>query len=338
MKKNSSPLPSDYQHADENDFKPIFLVGPPRSGTTMLAVILDRHSNIAIPPETQFFTEFVPLLSKVKQSFSRKEMVAAALNFKRIADLKPDFDIVYNRFKKYQKTNACLLRAILETYAEESGKLRAGEKSPMHIAHIPTIFTCYPYAKVICIIRDGRDVVRSLLKVAWAEPGNPRRFGIFCTQWSDLASMAIKYKQTYSQKRFILVKYEDILTNPISEITALTEFVGEKFEPCQLDPAIGSYVVPKWEQKWKGNASKTLNPNRIQAWRRDAAHEQIWAMNMMMGGMLKILNYGDVELTGCPFFTRFKIGISKIPYLKPVRPISLFGLRVLRLLKGSKVI
>jgi hypothetical protein len=302
----------------------------------MLAVILDRHSNIAIPPETQFFSEFLSEIPPEKKPKSRKEMVEFALNFKRIRDLKLDRTIVLSRFHQYEEMFPNLLRAILETYAATHGKVRSGEKSPKHIEHVPAILDFYPKAKVICIVRDGRDVVQSLLGVPWAEPGNPRRLGLFCTQWSDHAELAMNYVEIFSKEQFLLVKYENILLNPIEEMMKICEFIGEKYEPTQLDAQANSEAIPEWEKNWKSKAINPIDPERVAAWRRTTDQDKIWFMNSMMGATLARMGYRDTSLKGCPAAVKLKLKITKIPYLKPMRSLSLFGLKVLRKLNSKQ--
>ncbi|MBU0638913.1 MAG: sulfotransferase [Planctomycetes bacterium] len=320
---------------EQAGFAPIFVVGAPRSGTTMLAVLLDRHSRIALPPETVFFCEFLPEVWPASVPGTHEEMVDSALAHERIADLKLDRAAVLNRFRNYESTFPNLLRALLETYTAGKHKIRPGEKSPDHVLHVPSILEAYPAAKVICTIRDGRDVVRSLLKVSWAKGGNPRRFGLFCNQWCDYARVILDYQRTLPSARFTTVKYEDIILHPEQELARLCEFVGESYEPTQLEPNSDSAVVPAWEQGWKGKALSGLDPKRVGAWRRDAEPEQVWAMNSRMGSMLKRLGYGDVGMAGCPRPTRVRLALAQIPYTRPMRPIALLGLRVLRVLRGS---
>ena len=170
---------------------PVFIVGTPRSGTTLMAVLLDRHSNIAIGPETQFFTEFIPKNWSKKTPDTHEQLVDSALAFKRIADFNFDRDQLLHHFEKYELTLPNLLRAIIEVHAIRNSKWRPGEKSPHHLQHIPTILNHFPEAKIICVLRDGRDVVRSLLDTPWAIPKNPRRLRLFCIRWNDAAEQTI---------------------------------------------------------------------------------------------------------------------------------------------------
>lgn len=316
---------------------PIFIVGVPRSGTTMLAVMLNRHSRISIPPETQFFTKFVPQVGGIKDK-SYEELVGLALCTWRIKDLGLDKLKLLVNFKKYNKSYANLLRAILETYASKFGKERVGEKSPKHLEHVETILNYYPNAKIVCIGRDGRDNVNSLLKMPWALPDNPRRFGLFCTEWVALSNLAIRYSIKYP-KQILLVKYEDIILQPEREIKKICGFVDEEFEPSMILKNIGlqsnSNVVPGWETNWKSKAIGALDSNRVEAWRNIEDKKLVWAMNSFMGGMLKKLGYQDTTMLKCPLFLRIKLALNKIPYCGFMKPFSFFGLRLIRLIEGK---
>ncbi len=333
MNSHSTHLVSNTKHQLAH---PIFIVGAPRSGTTLMAVLLDRHSNIAIGPETQFFTEFIPQNWAQKIPETHEQLVDSALAFKRIADFHFDRDQLLHHFKKYELTLPNLLRAMIEVHAIRSSKLRPGEKSPHHLQHIPTILHHFPDAKIICVLRDGRDVVRSLLETPWAIPKNPRRLRLFCIRWNDAAEQAIDYRRTLPPDQFMMVKFEDILRQPKSELKKICGFIGDEFEATQLEPAQPSTVIPGWEKQWKSKASEMLDPGRIEAWRKSADQKQIWVMNSMMGSMLEQMGYQDTKLAGCPPITRIKLFIQKIPYLPGMRKISAASLKVLKRLNLAK--
>jgi hypothetical protein len=312
---------------------PFFIVGTPRSGTTLLAVLLDRHSNVAIGPESQFFTEFIPRKWAHRTPETYEELVDSALEFKRIADFGLDRDRLLQHFKKYELSFANLLRAIIEVYAIQRSKLHPGEKSPLHLSYVSEILHQFPGSKVIWVLRDGRDVVRSLLEVPWATPGNPRRFRLFCMRWNDAVEQMIQYERTLPPDRFMIVKFEDLLRQPKSELEKVCAFIGEEFEPTQLEPVLTSSAVPDWEKKWKKKASEMPDSGRIEAWRKSSDQKQIWIMNSMMGKMLGRMGYSDTKLDGCPPAMRVKLFIQKLPYLKRARNISIWSLNLIKKLK-----
>jgi hypothetical protein len=315
---------------------PVFIVGAPRSGTTLMAVLLDRHSNIAIGPETQFFTEFIPRYWAETTPKTHDELVDSALAFKRIADFNFDRGQLFRHFQQYELTVANLLRSIMEVHAIRSSKSRPGEKSPQHLQHIPVILEGFPEAKIICVLRDGRDVVRSLVEAPWAIPNNPRRLRLFCLRWNDAVEQTLHYQRTLSSNQFTTVKFEDVLRQPKQELERLCNFLGETFEETQLEPAQPSSVIPGWEKQWKSKAGEMLDPGRIEAWRHAADQKQIWVMNSMMGPLLERMGYQDTTLDGCPPGLRSKLLIQRVPYLPRLRKASAASLKVLKKLKLAK--
>jgi hypothetical protein len=315
---------------------PFFIVGAPRSGTTLLAALLDKHSNIAIGPETQFFTEFIPWNWAHKAPKTYEELVDSALEFKRIADFRLDRDRLLRHFKQYDLSFANLLRAIIEMHALDRSKLRPGEKIPLHLEHVPLILHQFPGSKVIYILRDGRDVVRSLLEVPWAAPHNPRRFRRFCMRWTDAMEAMFLYEKTLPADQFMIVKFEALLMQPKSELAKICGFLGEKFEPTQLEPVRASSAVPEWEKDWKGKAAHMPDAARVQAWRQSSDQQQIWIMNSMMGNMLERAGYSDTKLDGCPPLMRVRLLIEKIPYQKRVRKFSSLALKILKKMNLAK--
>ncbi|MCF8075846.1 MAG: sulfotransferase, partial [Desulfotignum sp.] len=261
---------------NNRQFSPIFIVGAPRSGTTLLAVMLDRHPQIAIPPETQFFTEFLPWARQQTDLETREKKIHAALAHPRLQDTGLEYDTVFSIFKVHDNTFKGLFRSLLEAYAKYKNAERPGEKSPKHLVHVPDILRYFPQAKIICLVRDGRDVVLSLLMVAWAEPGNPRRFGLFCSEWNASARMAQTYLKTLPASRFYLVKYEDILRRPEKTLHEICEFIGEPYLPEMLRPGNNAGAIPEWEMGWKENAANELDLKRVQAWQRCSDPRVIW--------------------------------------------------------------
>ncbi len=312
-------------------FSPVFVVGAPRSGTTMLAVLLNRHSLFAIPPETQFFSDFEKSeAGRGLEGASREVKVRMALSYHRIADLGLTSEMVMDKFAFQDNTVANLFRSILEAYGQRLGKERVGEKSPKHIENVLELLAIYPGAKVLCIVRDGRDVVRSLIKAPWAEPDNPRRFGLFCTVWSDYARLVGQYEKKISGERFKVVRYEEILQHTSEQLKAVCDFLGVAFEPGMLSATLTSGVVPDWEAQWKQKADQMLDPSRAYAWRTQADKREVWQMNVMIGPELDMLGYACTSIVDCPLWLRFVYRVQKVPYLPSMRQISLFGLRLAR--------
>jgi len=315
--------------APGNPEEPIFIVGPGRSGTTLLAVLLDRHSRIAVPPETHFYSRFIPEVWPTVRQGSRREKVEAALNFVRIAEAGLAVGPVLERFERYDDTAPQLFRAILETYAAERGAVRLADKTPRHLVNVDLLFDDFPRAKVVAIVRDGRDVVRSAMKTPWMT-GNPRRFGLFCRLWSEYAGSLHVCVERFPPDRFHLLRYEDLVREPERQLRRVCEFIGEPFELRQLDMSVETGVVPDREEAWKGKARTSIDASRAEAWRSGADREEIWRLNFLLGDTLRLFDYADTDLRGCPWHRRLYYAAWRAALTRPVRAVGILALRLLR--------
>ena len=161
---------------------PIFVVGCPHSGTSVMLAILDTHPNIrAIDRETYVF-------------------------FRRSFLKIPEFH-AWNRM----------------TLAD--GKHRWAEKTAEHIGRLDKIFGYYPDAKVIMMLRDGRDVACSVKK----------RTGSFTEGvdwWLKWNNAGRKY---WTHDNVMVVRYENLVTQTHDMLRMVFEFLNEPFHTDLLD-------------------------------------------------------------------------------------------------------
>ena len=146
-----------------------FIVGIPRSGTTLLRLQLDSHPALAIPPETGFGH----LLAEIGIEASRADDALDALTaLPTWPDLGiDDDDVAGMRSRLGDQGAADALRAVYGAYAARHGKPRWGDKTPGHLAHMGALSHALPEARFIHIIRDGRDVAASIRGLPFA-PGD----------------------------------------------------------------------------------------------------------------------------------------------------------------------
>ena len=135
-----------------------FIIGAPRSGTTMLQMALNRHRRVLIPPETHYFS--LPYRSRRGQ----------LLHWRRIQnDLDLDISAPARRVPAGPAARDHFVR-LTDSYAVQNGRSNAdfiGEKSNDHTRRVGLITRCFPEAKFVLVYRDGRDVALSLAKAPW---------------------------------------------------------------------------------------------------------------------------------------------------------------------------
>ncbi len=286
----------------EAEFSPIFVVGCQRSGTTALAVMLDRHSRVAMLPETQFFCGYVPGVERAQAGWSHEQMVRHALDDPFIRESHLEADSVLAIFRRQPASHPHLFRAMLTAYAARHGKVRPAEKSCDHLRHIDRILSYYPSAKFICIVRDGRDVARSFKSSLRRGPGSS--WQVTCRLWNASMRLARRWQRTMPDTAFTVVKYEDLILYPQRELRRLCDFIGERFEPTQLESGVSTDVVPDYEMAWKGKAKDAPDPTRVGAWRACEDRMHIAQLNYYMGPLLREWGYGDARAEGIGLVTR----------------------------------
>src|SRR5579864_7821962 len=150
---------------------PVFVVGFPRSGTTLLYDMLLSSGGFAVYlTETHFFTTFVPRFGNLAKRKNKERLLASWLDsaYFRLTGLKPS-DI------REQVLSDCssggdFLRIVMEAIARQQGVDRWAEKTPDHLLYMKEIKRCLPDALFIHIVRDGRDAVLSMEKQNWVRP------------------------------------------------------------------------------------------------------------------------------------------------------------------------
>jgi len=135
---------------------PVFICGTGRSGTTLLAMILDSHSNILVGPEIKALLPIAKLYSELSSQYSGH---LSKYNF-----LHADMNISFRKLisSLFTKRNMCG---------------RVVEHTPLNILTMSELSSIFPDAQFLHIIRDGRDVVSSLLNQQWIELSTGEPFG-----------------------------------------------------------------------------------------------------------------------------------------------------------------
>lgn len=282
---------------------PIFIVACPRSGTTLLANILNSHSNIAIGAETHFFNAVFK--QNNFQDKSQEEQVEQFFANNRIADFCKHADIsredVLSKLDSDSKP-ASIFAALMQVFLAKQSKARWAEKTPQHLFCVKDILEVYPEAKIIHVLRDGRDVVNSLMKMPWRPKGllNNARF------WNYYVSRASKLEKETHAKNFISIKYEDLLTDAQAVINKVCQFIDEPFEAAMLERE-GSSVFSDWENEWKQKASQDLDSSRVNAWQEELDQDDQAILNFLQEQKLKEFGYqhDKVDLSAAQYYKLF---------------------------------
>ncbi|TKJ41496.1 hypothetical protein CEE37_02735 [candidate division LCP-89 bacterium B3_LCP] len=205
------------------NYRPVFIGGLRRSGTTLMRGALGRHPDLGIFLNDLPFFEVVYEKYKflnMNSSFICSKMVDDILNHYRMEEVEVKFDRngILKNLGSYPSINpVIIIEEILKSYASAVGKPRWGLKNPVLEFYADVLFEQYPNAIMVHMIRDPRDRLASIKAINWEYTleGN-------IDEWSKSVALAkensIKYEGSY-----FVVRYESFLVNPQQYLKKIME-------------------------------------------------------------------------------------------------------------------
>jgi protein-tyrosine sulfotransferase len=190
----------------------VVMGGAPRSGTTLLRKLLDRHPELCSGAETKLFVPAAFNLAWLARAYELHQaeleaMVAAA------------------------PSQAAFVDAFAARVTAAAGKARWAEKTPQNILHLDWILRHFPAASVIHIVRDGRDVVCSMrehpdwrwVDGAWQKVLVPRSVEWYAQRWLDDTAAGMAWRR---DQRYVEVRYEDLVADPARAMREVCDAIG----------------------------------------------------------------------------------------------------------------
>ena len=153
--------------------RPIFVVGNPRSGNTLLSSLLSSSSDLVVTPEIHFLTYWLSSYRFLNLSRDRdfRFFVKQFTRSQRFGFLQLDPETTARQLNSLQERNfKSVFEEVLESYRAGKDRPRVGEKTPGQFAHVETLLGWFPDARIVWIVRDPRAVVASLLSSPFASP------------------------------------------------------------------------------------------------------------------------------------------------------------------------
>ncbi|MEZ5582500.1 MAG: sulfotransferase [Candidatus Competibacteraceae bacterium] len=246
--------------------KHCFVIGAPRSGTTLLQIILAAHSKFgACEGETAVFT--------LQNLFDLRRR-HGGLSATEITDLfNCSMDIV------------TFFDNLAEVILRRSGGARFVEKTPQHVFRLRNLTEWYPQAQFVNIYRDGRDCFCS----AKNHPDVPQGVGVkrFASYWRKCILARLRMGQ---HTRILDVKYEEFTAEPDKYTRKIMRFLGEAFEPQQLDASIYGRDKRSYSKQF-ALIAEPVTIKRQNRWRAEMTDMEVAIFNKVAGEELRLLGY-----------------------------------------------
>ncbi|MBI3736879.1 sulfotransferase, partial [Candidatus Sumerlaeota bacterium] len=288
---------------------PVFVVGRPRSGTTLMSAMLDAHRDIAISPgESRIFNHWQVHYSHLDLNKPR------------------DFDIFWSKFTEpdsgfpiFAVEEESLRRRILESsprniktvldalmseYAAQFGKCVCGEKTPMHYRHLPLLTEWYPKARIIFTLRDPRAVSASLMKVEWSGKN-------IYHQTLEWLYFIRTVEQWSGDPRAFSFRYEDLVKDPEDICRKLCAHLQLEYDPNMVKrEGMAHRNQNAWRPDMSVHHNQAIQPismHSLDKWRGDLTRRQIRIIEEYAGEEMRRYGYSP-ETAGLRGIE--KIGLS----------------------------
>jgi Sulfotransferase family len=278
----------------------LFIVGCPRSGTTLLGRMVDAHPNIAVIHEGRFAPDWF----ERRRGLTPDGHVTPEL-IDRLLDHRP-FERVSVRPAELERllgdgdrvTYADFVSRIFDLHGRAHGKQLVGDKTPHYVRSLPTLHALWPAARMVHLIRDGRDVAQSVLgwKKVTERGGSVARYSAFdedrvatvACWWEWFVRLGREDGAALGPAVYHEVRYESLVAEPAVECERLCEFLGVPYDEGMLgfhegrerdDPGLDA------KKAWR-----RVTPG-LRDWRSEMPAADVERFEAVAGGLLEELGY-----------------------------------------------
>jgi len=275
---------------------PIFIVGANRSGTTLLRLLLNAHSAVAIPDEINYFYGFdwtvsyhdwrAPSLSTTAyRGFVDRFLAANAPNVPGL-DCSPLRDEILNGPPDLRRPYMLLL----EQWAALHGKPRWGEKTPGNIYHADLLIDMFPDALFVHVVRDPRGGVASMNRVSFFP--------------DDAVLNALNRHKVMTHGRAFLrrsvpvqqrteVRYEDLVSDPRGTLRQLCGFLDLSYEEEMLRFHFDAkhFMTEEAASSFNAAATTPISRDRAERWRTALSSDEIAAVEALCANEMAEFGY-----------------------------------------------
>jgi hypothetical protein len=295
---------------------PIFICGHPKSGTSLVRAILDSHPQLVVyPEETIFFRRFLPQSADLYKD-SRLELAERYLiqifSWNRqnpppsqAGYLDRDYteisfaEVRENMRQLVERKNdhiGDILSAAVLAYGLVCAKITPStqywvEKSPYNEYFAKQIYTWWPEAKCIHVIRDPRDNYASYRR---KHPDWSAEF--FSANWNRSTEAGIQNQEQFGDDNYYLIRYEDLVQSPDSSLENLSSFLHIEHDSTLTSPTRAG-------QQWSGNSMfadqfQSISTSPIGRWVENLTMPEATVIEMMTKPFMHKLGYMQLKPNG----------------------------------------
>lgn len=291
-------LPSRYKLRSEpgTHTEPFFVFGTGRNGSTLLNLMLNQHTQLFLPSEQYFLGNSIIKyqlynyiiwrdLVKILYGELIKETESHSWKFSPEKIINEAFF-----FEGNQRTFQNLVHHIYLSYAKQTKPDTSiwGDTTPYNTRYMNEIYRCFPKARYIFLVRDGRDVVAAYKKGSVDVFGHLTNPEEAVAHW--IASIS-KYELVRKKANVHVLKYEDMVQNPQETLRSVTDFLDLDYQPQMLHYYDHVPDLLEYNRKHHQNLHSPIQTSSVGQWKTILSDAEKELITPVLKPYLKKFNY-----------------------------------------------
>ncbi len=279
---------------------PVFVVGAPRTGTTLVKTILNRHPDVHLFDEVHFFervwddrADIGDLSNPFSQADAIQRVREIVAKFGSDPEIAETLNVEEYRRRLLEggRQYRNLFRILLQAGAERHGAAIWGDSSPQDILYLDTLMKWYPEARIVGLVRDPRAFLTSYKNYhrrgvdSYRERYNPLPVSML---WRSYMTALLETEGKPWADQVLTVHYEDLVREPEVQVRRLCDHVGIPFDAAMLDvDSSNSSFVPEGRTA----PQPGIVSSSVDRWRTDLSPTELWLGERVFGSLRARLGY-----------------------------------------------
>jgi hypothetical protein len=271
---------------------PVFVLGSPRSGTTLLYDMLLSAGGFAVYlAESNVFNLLAPRFGDFSVRANREKLLDAWLNSKLFRASGLDSSRIRERVLAQCQNGGDFLRIVMEEICRAQGMTRWAENSPEGMLYLPLIKRQIPDALFVHILRDGRDVATSLARRRFVRPFPwEDRHGLMgCgLYWEWMVEQGRNFGKSVTAD-YVEVRFERLISHPQETMDQIGRFIDQPLD-YEVIRRVAYGSVAKPNTSFSQDVDKTdFNP--VGRWKTAFSPQELSRFERLVGPTLIELGY-----------------------------------------------
>lgn len=290
---SSASTQDSNRYADtERKRRPVFVMGCHRSGTNLLYDTLLSAGGFAIyRGSLPLYELLIPRFGSLKNPINRERIVNTWIRSEGFVRTGVEAGTLSSKLLAECRTGGDFIRIVMDEIVQNQGVQRWALYDPDSVLHVPQIKKDLGNPLFIHIIRDGRDIALSLMKMEGFRPfpWSQRARGLLETAlyWEWMVQKGRQYGRMLPND-YVEIHYEELVTEPRGVLARLGEFLDHDLDYERIH-RMGLGRLRESNSSFLGDEKETKNP--VNRWREKLSHQQVAELEAVIGSSLQEFGY-----------------------------------------------